>query len=199
MDEYRRFYFYKPTIQLKSRQMSAQRPLVHSNEAVLLTPMFSWSSDVFHSNRWMQKFTAKRLRKYAHAYPRGYGFSVRNGAADQIYVSVEAVAFQNIVVGVRKKKFARVLRNRRNAEHDQAVAIYRSAQSSSDPGSADALIRNVFVGTRSQTEVKDSRVKAYFSARHRFAERMSHLANVSPPRARFVLNLVRSASRSTIR
>jgi len=196
---YRRRFVNRPTKRLQARQVSAQVPLLGSGDAALVTPFFTWTSQHYRSKSSRNTFSKKRLRRYRTHFPRADGFSHKAKKADSVSMSLEAVAFSTVVVGQKSTSFATRIRNFRNAEHDQALAIYKGIAASSDPTGTAAFKQNLFRGTLSSSAVKSTKSPSYAKSRRRFAKRMERLLNADPFKAHTVLLQVKSTPRLTLR
>ena len=203
-DHYKRRFVSRPTVQLLARQKTAQVQLLGTGEIALVTPFFSWTSDYFQAESSRANFTAGRLRSYQGRYGHAYGFSKRALNADSVSVSLEAVAFSDVVVGPRSVSFAGYINSLRNGEHDQALAISQALQAQSSPDSiqpgSPEFHRILFADTLSSLGIASTKTwtaRSYAKSRKRFAERMRHLSNVDSSQAQSVLMQVKSAPRSS--
>lgn len=196
-DLYQRRFVNRPTLQLRARQITAQVPVLKAGSVALVTPYFTWTAESFAARPSRVRFGKRRLRRYQGHFPRAHGFTKRAKTADSVTVSVEALAFKDSVVGVRRQSFASFIRNSRNGERDQARAIYRGIQKSGD--STEAFRKSLFAGTLDSNTIGALKSPSYAKSRRRFAERMRHLLNTDAAQAQKILIQVASLRRSNIR
>jgi hypothetical protein len=196
-DSYKRRFLNRPSVELKARQMTGQVPLLTSGDVALVTPLFSWTKEAYQAKSSMRRFGKRRFLRYQARSPRGYGYAVRAQTADSGSVALAAVAFSDNVVGKKRRSFARVIRNMRNAEHDQALAVFNGVVSC-QTGYPLALTQGAPLGTSSSTARRAGSVRRYEKASKRFAARLRYAYNSAPDHAQSVILFVKSASRSTI-
>jgi hypothetical protein len=190
-DRYNRTFVNRPTLQLKTRQVTAQVPVLNPEDIAVVTPYFSWSTQFLAINGQKNSLSKRRVSRYRHRFPRGRGFVARAQIADSVTAKIKAVVFPDEVAGRKGVKLGDLLRVLRAGESDQAQSIYQGIETSGGKGLADLEVfrSNLFNG------IGSTKWRHYEQSRKRWARRMSHLLNVNVEEAWSVLAEVRSISR----
>ena len=161
---------------------SARRNMIYPGQSRLAAPFFSWTPDDYQRN------PKPDWQNLPYTEPASFLVSSLSSASE-IKVSLDAVGFSDWkMIGPDRHNLGGKLRARRNAEHDEALVVYRLLKrGASDSAIVEKLKSDGSVPRSSKT---DENVRWYENAR-RFHAQFLLNAFLSSDRATFVDALTR--------
>jgi hypothetical protein len=172
-DSYHRHFFRSPSVQLGTRQVTGQKPLLAPGAMALVTPFFFWPAATDKGAPSQKKLSRRKWNDYKSAGVRAHGFVMRHVRTVNLNTSMHARVYSSKARGSRAGVAAKLYRHRRNAEHDQAYSFLVHCIGTDgflDPKLLQAKITSAteyFHGA-----ARGSEQRQYFLARVRFAQRV---------------------------
>lgn len=193
----------RPSRRLLPLSTTAAEPVIPANGIALVTPA-SFTTPNGYALRVVKNGGRKgiygpaRQQQLQQRRKRGFGFLVRaKDKYDHVEVEITAATTSKGALGpYSNKQLNFAIRNRRNAEHDEAVSLLRQINNGSAAnlaGLQGAVSRSIWL-----SQQPGVRHPVYVKARASFAQRIVYLSNVKGmDHVRLVLSKVAGQAKAT--